>query len=83
MQPNLRTSEARAEFSGRQLQAARQNVSLTTWLGGENHAETGVLLTNAWGRGVLSPGSLAGGGTCHIIFHPLSLGSGRKIEDLP
>lgn len=51
MQPNLRTSEARAEFSGRQRQAARQDASLTTWVGGENHAETGMLLTNAWGRG--------------------------------
>ena len=45
LQPNLRTSEARAELSGRQLAAARQDTSLTTWVGGRNQAETRGPLT--------------------------------------
>lgn len=59
---------------------ARQDASLTTWAGGGKDAETGVLLTNALGRG-LSCGSLASGDTCHIIFHLSCVRSGSYCQD--
>ena len=66
VQPNLRTSEARAEFSDLAAGSC-QTRSEFNYLGGRNQAETGWLVASV--------------GTCHIIFHPLSPESGSYWKD--
>ena len=79
VQPNLRTSEARAEFSDLAAGSCQTRYEFN-YPGGRNQAETEGLVTRSGGGG-LSSGGLASVGTCHIIFHPLSPESGSYWKD--